>query len=159
MQLDTFSINVLDFVSRTDRFLDTWQDWSDTVAYPTVARLTVAGFWGAIDLTDRCVSAVRNHWLVYGDSYRHWAMVFVGLVVMFIRAQMGRDGAYEELCEVVEAAVQIGQNAVKSQWESFKVWAVSMVRLGYELWLDRVYAELLYLTGFLPVWAQREIAG
>jgi hypothetical protein len=71
------------------------------------------------------VEAGRQHRAKHGAQYAAVLLTVLGLLAMLVRAQLGREGAYDVLCETVTAAREL----VKG-W----VWA-QLVR-GYEVWLE-----------------------
>jgi hypothetical protein len=71
------------------------------------------------------VEAGRQHRAKHGAQYAAVLLTVLGLLAMLVRAQLGREGAYDVLCETVTAARELVRG-----W----VWA-QLVR-GYEVWLE-----------------------
>jgi hypothetical protein len=144
---------VAEFAIAADRFLGNWQVVSDTVIRPAVVKGAVHGFWLAVDGADRLVdlsqaviSAGRQHRIKYGAQYAAVLLTIVGLLVMLVRAQLGREGAYAELCVYTVSA----REGVQS-W----VWAQLMA--GYEVWLGAVSREVTELLEYAPEWVRMAV--
>jgi hypothetical protein len=71
------------------------------------------------------IEAGRQHRAKYGAQYAAVLLTILGLLAMLVRAQLGREGAYVELCE----AVVVTRELVK-----VRAWAQSV--RGYEAWLE-----------------------
>lgn len=71
------------------------------------------------------IESGRQHRAKYGARYATVLWTVLGLLAMLVRAQLGREGAYEELCEAVVAAREL-----------VKGWAWAQLVRGYEVWLE-----------------------
>jgi hypothetical protein len=75
-------------------------------------------------------------------------LTVLGLLAMLVRAQLGREGAYEDLCEAVVATCEV-----------VKVWVWERLVIGYEVWLEfsgwGEFAEDVkgWVLGRVPEWA------
>jgi hypothetical protein len=92
------------------------------------------------------VEAGRQHRAKHGAQYATVLLTVLGLLAMLVRAQLGREGAYDVLCETVTAAREL----VKG-W----VWA-QLVR-GYGVWLAMVSKEVAEILGYAPAWVQKAV--
>ena len=130
MQVSVFSVLnglVLDVPAITSAAFKGW-----AVARPVLVKGAVYGLFAAVDAVAHLVhfsrltiEAGRQHRAKYGAQYAAVLWTVLGLLAMLVRAQLGREGAYEELCGAVVAAREV----VKG-W----VWA-KLVR-GYGVWLE-----------------------
>jgi hypothetical protein len=71
------------------------------------------------------IEAGRQHRAEYGVQYATVLLTVLGLLAMLVRAQLGREGAYEDLCETVAATREV-----------VRVWAWAQLVRGYEAWLE-----------------------
>jgi hypothetical protein len=151
MQVSVFSMFdglVLDIPAITSAVSKGW-----TVARPALVKGAVYGLFTAIDVAAHLVhfsrltiESGRQHRAKYGARYATVLWTVLGLLAMLVRAQLGREGAYVELCEAVVAAREL----VKG-W----VW-VKLVR-GYEVWLAMVSKKVIEILGYAPEWVQKAV--
>jgi hypothetical protein len=130
MQVSVFSMFdglVLDVPAITSAASKSW-----TVARPALVKGAVYGLFAAVDAAAHLVhfsrltvEAGRQHRAKHGAQYAAVLWTVLGLLAMLVRAQLGREGAYDVLCETVTAARELVRG-----W----VWA-QLVR-GYEVWLE-----------------------
>jgi hypothetical protein len=135
-------VDVMDVLVAVDEFLGSWQELSDTVIRPSVAR----GWQRFLGLSRATITAGRQHRAKHGAQYATVLLTVLGLLAMLVRAQLGREGAYDVLCETVTAAREL----VKG-W----VWA-QLVR-GYGVWLAMVSKEVAEILGYAPAWVQKAV--
>jgi hypothetical protein len=130
MQVSVFSMFnglVLDIPVITSAVSKGW-----TVARPVLVKGAVYGLFAAIDAAAHLVhfsrltiEVGRQHRVKYGAQYATVLLTVLGLLAMLVRAQLGREGAYEELCETVAATREV-----------VRVWAWAQLVRGYEAWLE-----------------------
>ena len=152
--LNNATISALSAISSTE-------EWSTKVAIPTVKDWTVTTIFTTIDLSDRTINALESHWTNHGDTYKYWASVAaktvlaaIGLVLMFLKAQMGHDGAYEELVEVVEALDQVAKKIVVTACITFKAIVMDIISELVTNWLEWFEDSLYYGANY---WVYRKV--
>jgi hypothetical protein len=123
------------------------------VARPVLVKGAVYGLFAAIDAaaylvhySRLVVEAGRQHRTKYGAQYTTALLTVLGLLAMLIRAQLGREGAYEELREAVVATREL-----------VKVWVWGWSVRGYEGWLAMVSKEVIEILGYAPEWVQKAV--
>ena len=137
----------------------TEKGWS--VARPELVKGAVYGVFAAVNAAAHLVhvsrvviEAGRQHRAQYGAQYAAVLLTVLGLLLMLVRAQLGREGAYEELCEAATATRQV-----------VKVWVWSRLVAGYEIWLEfsgwGEFAEEVkgWALGYAPEWVQKAVLG
>jgi hypothetical protein len=130
MQVFVFSVLdglVLDVPAITSAASKGW-----TVARPVLVRGASHSACFAIDAAAHLVhfsrltiEAGRQHRAKYGAQYAAMLWTVLGLLAMLVRAQLGREGAYDVLCETVTATREV-----------VRVWAWAQLVRGYEVWLE-----------------------
>lgn len=130
MQVSVFSVLdglALDVPAITSAASKGW-----AVARPVLVKGASHGADFAIDAAAHLVhfsrvsiEAGRQHRAKYGAQYATVLLTVLGLLAMLVRAQLGREGAYVELCEAVVATREV-----------VRVWAWAQLVRGYEAWLE-----------------------
>jgi hypothetical protein len=153
MQVSVFSMFdglVLDVPAITSAASKGW-----TVARPVLVKGASHGADFAIDAAAHLahfsrltIEAGRQHRVKYGARYATVLWTVLGLLAMLIRAQLGREGAYEELCEAVVATSEL-----------VKGWAWGWLVRGFEVWLAMVSKEVIEILGYAPEWVQKAVLG
>lgn len=152
MQVSVFSMFdglVLDVPAITSAAPNGW-----AVARPVLVKGAVYGLFAAVDaaaylvhVSRLTIEAGRQHRVKYGAQYATVLLTVLGLLAMLVRAQLGREGAYEELCEAVVATREL-----------VKAWVrVKLVR-GYEVWLAIVSKEVIEILGYAPEWVRKAVS-
>jgi hypothetical protein len=135
-------VDVMDVLVAVDEFLDSWQELSDTVIRPSVAR----GWQRFLGLSRATITAGRQHRAEYGAQYAAAIWTALGLLAMLVRAQLGREGAYVDLCKAAVATREL-----------VKGWAWTQLVRGYEVWLAMVSKEVVEVLGYAPEWVQKAV--
>jgi hypothetical protein len=130
MQVSVFSMFdglVLDIPAITSAGSKGW-----AVARPVLVKGASHGADFAIDaaallvhFSRLTIEAGRQHRAKYGAQYVTVLLTVLGLLAMLVRAQLGREGAYEALCVYTVATREL-----------VKGWAWAQLVRGYEAWLE-----------------------
>jgi hypothetical protein len=152
MQVSVFS--VLDGLTIDIPAITSAAEKGWAVARPALVKGAAHGADLAVDATAHLVhvsrlviEAGRQHRAKYGAQYAAVLLTVLGLLAMLVRAQLGREGAYEELREAVVATR-----------EAVKVWVWTQLVKGYEVCLEfsgwGEFAEEVkgWVLGQVPEW-------
>jgi len=154
LKFDGLAIDGVDLVNGVAEMVDAAEKgWA--VARPVLVEGANRGFWLAVDGVDLLVNlsqvvieSGRQHRIRYGAQYAAVLLTVLVLLAMVVRAQLGREGAYEELCEAVTATREL-----------VKGWVLSWLVRSYEVWLAMVSREVIEILGYAPDWVRKALVG